>query len=132
MKIIKDFPPIIDDIDKAFPGTKTRPGVLFCWGEVIFNPSGITIPRQLMVHESVHSARQDLAPAPWWKEYLSDPKFRITEEILAHKAEWSDYMSEHMDRNQRAIYFHGMALRLSGPLYGNAITFREAKRLILQ
>ena len=130
MKIDNSQPPIIDAIDKVFH-VRDKKGVIFCWGDTIFNPSGIIIPEELLIHEQVHSVRQLLnGPEKWWEDYLQDVEFRLHEEIPAHQAEWRSYMSSHKDRNAQFKYLSAISLRLSGPLYGNLCTYKKAKEII--
>ena len=49
MEIVRDFPPIYDEIKTVFP--MSGRGVIFAWGNKIYNPSGVYIPLQLIAHE---------------------------------------------------------------------------------
>ena len=128
-EIVKDYPPNIAEIAKVFPDCK-KPGVLFCWDKTIFNPSGIEIPDYLVAHENVHRHQQAGCPIPWWEQYLVDPKFRLAQEVPAHQAEYEQYWAMVSNRNMRRVALHGMALRLSGPLYLNMISYAKARALI--
>lgn len=56
MRIVKAYPPLIDEIDAAF---KVRGrSILFAWGDIIFNPAGAAVPPELVAHERVHGDRQ--------------------------------------------------------------------------
>lgn len=124
--IITQRPPNFELILKAFPNAD-KPGVIFAYGEHIYNPSGGNIPVALMHHEAVHQNRQqDLGPASdltsvngpekWWAQYLTDPEFRYREELLAHVAEYKA-QAPGLDGNLRAKLLMFTAARLCAPLY---------------
>lgn len=130
MKIVKELPPNFDAIDSVFR-VRRRRGVIFCYGDVIFNPDGVHIPHHLLMHEAVHSARQAGFPEAWWNLYLQDQDFRLAEEIPAHRAEYAAFCNKGRPLwNKRRDCLKTCAQRLSGPLYGNLITFDEARRII--
>jgi hypothetical protein len=113
--IIIEKPPIFDRILAAFPKAG-EPGVIFAWGNQIFNPSGVAIPPALMAHEGVHGDRQEKHGLDvWWESYLMDPEFRYNEELPAHAAEFRVLMPR--DRNLRAKLAMATARRLIAPLY---------------
>ena len=78
MKIVFDFPPIYDDIRAVFP-MADRGGVIFAWGNKIYNPSRVNIPSQLIAHEAVHGRRQGADVRGWWRRYLYEKEFRLAE-----------------------------------------------------
>ena len=57
MKIITSRPPNFIDVVTVFPRAAER-GVIFAFGDTIYNPSNIVITAALMAHESVHGSRQ--------------------------------------------------------------------------
>jgi hypothetical protein len=127
LKIEIAKPPNYDEILKVFPKAGDY-GVIFAYGDTIFNPSGVEISPPLMAHEEVHGRRQrggicdpDVEPVRiWWGEYLADPEFRYREEILAHAAEFRVQMPR--DRNLRAQLAINTARRLIAPLYNYGIS----------
>lgn len=135
MKIIKAYPPNYVALTEHFP-IKGKGGVLYAWGDRLYNPSGIKVMPWLMAHESVHGGRQlqrYLCTIPgytpvenWWIRYVHNPKFRLNEEILAHRAEWEAYKNAIQNPTQRQFYLAMIAGRLSSPLYGSLITPTEA------
>jgi len=127
MRIAIDFPPNIDAIKAVFP-IRGR-GVIFCYGDTIFNPDSVVVPPRLVAHETVHSMSQGGDPAGWWEKYLTDEEFRLAEEILAHRAEYRCALHD-ANRNQRRQALKLIATRLSGPLYGRMLSLDEAKRVI--
>lgn len=110
-------PPNFDQILEKFPKADGH-GVLFAYGEYIYNPSNVVIPHWLMAHEYRHCARQWQAdPEAWWSKYLTDDEFRYGEELLAHVEEYIAQARRVKDRNERARLEMRTAARLIAPLY---------------
>lgn len=135
MKIIHEAPPNYKQILQVFPHVERMKGVLFCWGDSIYNPSGTdekfqSIPDALVAHETIHSERQTRKGVEeWWVDYLKSPVFRLEEEIPAHIREYEIATLNH-PRNIRRVILRNIAERLSGSLYGNLLRFDDAKKLI--
>lgn len=132
MNIAIAYPPNIDQINEVFP-VKGKRGVIFTFGDTIYNPSGITITPALKSHEGVHFNRQtrDIVKiTAWWDRYLIDAEFRFAEELPAHRAEFKTFCNLHRDRSQRSRFLHDIASRLSGPLYGDMVNAIEARKRI--
>jgi hypothetical protein len=116
--ILVERPPNFELILKAFPNAD-KPGVIFAYGDHIYNPSGRPIPPALLAHEAVHCDRQmnvSHGPLDWWAQYLTDPEFRYREELAAHVAEFQ-VQAPGIDRNSRAKLLMSTAARLCAPLY---------------
>jgi len=128
MKIVEEFPPIIDRIRDTF---ELKGREIFTWGDIIYNPSGVYIGNELFAHESVHEEQQGKNVEEWWEKYLTDPAFRFTMELEAHSVEYAVYCDSHKDRNQRARYLQAVAQRLASPLYGSMVSTKIAKERIL-
>lgn len=128
MIIKNEYPPNIGLIDKAFH-VKDTPNILYCYGGTIYSPSGGNIPIWLERHEEVHSVRQYDDPDKWWEQYIEDKKFRLEEELLAHKKEYEVYKDLFNRKYSRGHLVH-MAERLSSSMYGNCVSYKEAKGLI--
>lgn len=129
MKIVNALPPNIAAIEAVFGEACRQPGVFFCYGDTIFNPTGESIPEQLIRHEEVHSRRQGNFPEIWWAQYLTDTAFRYQEELVAHQAEYQDIRMR-TTKGERKRYLNAIAKRLSSELYGHVVTFEAAKRAI--
>lgn len=127
LKIIVDFPPNIKDIKNRFTLTGRE---LFAWGDIIFNPSGSKVPKQLLAHEHVHSKQQGDKIKAWWDRYLIDKEFRLSQELEAHQVEYYVFCKNEPNRNRRRIYLKIVAKKLSSRIYGKMITFGKAKELI--
>lgn len=139
MKILKAYPPNFTEIKAAFPAVVGRQGVLYSWGDKVYNPSGITVPEWLMRHEAVHFKQQQELAGPhealegavrkWWDLYIRSMAFRLLMEIPAHQVEYRAYTALNKDKKKR--YLNDIASRLSGPLYGYMLTHDEAVKEIL-
>lgn len=129
MRIIRDVPPLFDEIDAAF-NVRGKP-VIFAWGDKIYAPmlQG-ELSKALLLHEQVHGQRQAGVIIAWWRNYIADPQFRLAEEILAHKAELSHLLTKAKGPSMRAHYLSRTAARLAAPLYGNLITIAEARKVL--
>ena len=132
--VLVEEPPLIDEIDAVFH-VRNRPGVIFAWGNRIYNPSGKPIPASIIAHESVHLTQQ--APSEetllaWWKRYLHDPAFRFGQEIPAHRAEYREYCRHDKSREGRNTMSRYIARKLSSELYGKLCSFTEALKLVKQ
>lgn len=133
MNVVAARPPNYDAIVAKFPFA-ARAGVIFTYGQTIYNPSESTISPALKCHESVHAQRQGDDPAEieaWWVRYLEEPIFRTEEELLAHRAEYRAMKSWTRDPNAAARELNRIAERLAGPLYGGVLSLSAARRLIL-
>lgn len=132
LHIIVARPPVWQRCADAFgEGNVNRPGVIFAYGEAIYNPAGVHIPKHIMAHEAVHGERQvayEGGPDAWWDRYLVDREFRLAEELLAHQAEYKALVKRHghSPHDLRTI-----AHKLASPLYGAIIRPEEAKHAIL-
>lgn len=137
-KIVKAYPPNYNDLSKVFP-IKGKRGIIYAYGERIYNPSGVVIHPWVLSHETVHCTRQlatdsDLYPEEglelWWYKYMTETQFRLDEEVLAHQAEWESIKQSHMSQRDKDRYLIMMAERLSSPLYGSMVTYIQASDLI--
>lgn len=132
MQIVPTNPPNFAAIKAVFPSAAEK-GVLFCYGDTIFNPSGEFIPPALVAHEEIHSAQQAcIGPDLWWRQYLIDTQFRYAQELAAHIVEYHEFIRRMKNREMQRGYLRAVASRLSGPLYGNAVSFDEAMIAIKQ
>ena len=132
VRVIADWPPNIEEIREVLPVTDRN---IFAYDEVIYNPGGGKLPPWLTEHERVHFTQQVKYPGgvtSWWHRFLNDPTWRLRQEIPAHQIEYHVYCQCGHQRNQRRLYLKGMAKRLSAPMYGNIISFAEAKNLIMR
>jgi hypothetical protein len=129
VKIISAFPPNYATLCAAFP-IRGRPGIIFSYGDAIYNPSGNPLSEALKAHEWVHIYRQNGEPAAWWQRYIADIDFRRDEEIKAHCVEAAHILATATNRNGRRAGLMDLADRLSSPLYGGMMSKRDALALL--
>lgn len=128
MKVLYLHPPNFAATNRAFNVRGKR--VIFAFGSTIYNPRRITIPPELYAHEAVHQERQGADPMGWWDFYISDPQFRLQEEIPAHQAEYREVCTRGSDPGWRQLAAERIAARLASPLYGSLVGFDDAIRLV--
>jgi len=129
MEIVDDKPPIYSQILSRFPAAGKR-GVIFAWGDKIFNPSRVKISPHFVAHEEVHGNRQNGNPEAWWARYLEERAFRFDEEIYAHNAELQHLSQHGSTRKIRRGATFEVAGRLASPLYSLGITRKEARKFL--
>jgi len=131
MKMKHAPPPGFEEMLRVFPFAN-RAGVMFCFGDTIYNPSKVRVPQWIVEHEAIHMKQQlNMGVEAWWKRYLIDVNFRLDQEVPAHQAEYRCFCEMNpRDRNARRRALRDMAARLSGVLYGRMIRFEDAQRLI--
>ncbi len=137
-EIIQDYPPLYNRMARAF-NLHPNDGVIFSWGDRIYNPSDQAIPPQLVEHDAVHGERQlcfiagcqasEANIRAWWREYIKSWEFRLNEEIPAHRAEYQWLMANGNRRERRAA-LKRTAARLAAPLYGGMITSSAAMDIL--
>lgn len=128
MKIIVARPPLFDEINARFH-ISNKP-IIFAWGDKIYNPMDVVIVPQLLAHEAVHGERQGNDIEGWWHQYIANAKFRLAEEIPAHRAEYLYLINHAPNRQERRVALTQTAQRLASPLYGFMTTVAQAKRLL--
>lgn len=130
MRIAISNPPNLAEVVARFPHVAKEKAVLFCYGDTIYNPSGVQIHPSILVHEQVHSVRQAGEPERWWARYLEDDRFRLNEELPAHIAEYWWWKERTKNRDKLAPHLALISGRLASPLYGNMISLSDAMRAI--
>lgn len=129
-KVLKQFPPNYDIICKHLPAVKRQPSIVFTYGDTIYNPQGHNLRPDLLVHEEVHVQRQK-NPEEWWSEYLTDVRFRLSEELEAYREQYI-FIEANYNRSMRREILSSIAKDLSGPMYGNLISKKQAIELITE
>lgn len=131
MMVSLEYPPNIKEIRKVIDLSKF-PNAVFTYGHTIHNPSDNPIDEPLQLHEAQHSLQQDQVGGPkkWWKRWLSEPTFRLEQEIEAYGMQWRRFCELHTDRNRRALFLHRVASDLSSEQYGKVISLVEARNRI--
>ncbi len=124
MKIKPGFPPNIDEIRAVFPISKHT---CFTYGQDLYvqDNEGSDL---LLAHEEVH-ARQQKNPPEWWRQYLQDPQFRLSQEIEAYGAQYQ-WATQHYGKRICKDILFDLACDLSSELYGRLLTYGEAESKI--
>lgn len=128
VNIVVGRPPVYDDI--IAHGMHPHGGVIYTYGDTIYNPSGNELPDHLIEHEKTHMRQQNGDPDAWWSRYLMDEHFRIREEAEAYGRQYRYLCSRIKDRNRRAIILNDLSRHLASPVYGSVITHHGAMKLI--
>jgi hypothetical protein len=129
LKIVVSKPPNWDELNAVF-NLEAKRGLLFTYGDTVFNPDGVAISPAIMAHEEVHKDQQGNDIEGWWQRYIVDINFRLNQELEAHRREWKVYKQMVKDRNYRSAYLSYISSRLASSLYGNVVTSKDAKQLI--
>lgn len=133
MNVIHGRPPNFEAIVAVFP-LAVRTQTIFAYAPDIYTMAAIEVPPDLVAHETVHIKRQkdyrgDLGRSGvdgWWAQYLTDPRFRYDEEVLAHRAEYK-WLQEHAPSRQvRRQALKHVATKLAAPLYGFKVSLARA------
>ena len=124
MREIKDFPPNIAEIRAKF---NIGNEVVFCWGEILYNPLGAYIDPYLQEHEETHSIQQQaIGVVAWWDRYLEDKDFRLSQESEAYRAQYAFAREKITDKDKLSDYLSSLAIAMSGEIYGNMCTYDYA------
>lgn len=117
MKVLIAQPPNLAEIERVFPNRGD--GVIYAYGDTIFNPNNAQIPRSILAHEGAHGDRQLnlIGVDRWWRQYLDDPEFRYREEVIGHAAEYLQQLPYACDRNAIARLVTSTAVRLLAEFY---------------
>lgn len=128
MKILNQYPPNIDKIRERFPGLPLN--VVFTYGDIIYNPTNGFINTPLLVHEETHTKQQGNDPKTWWDKYLTDDIFRFNQELEAYRNQYKKMKRNIKDINKLSQQLDFIVKDFSGPMYGNIVSYDEAKELI--
>lgn len=131
MKVVMGYPPNYDAIQKAF-GLHRNDGIVFTYGDTIYNPDGSDLPDHLMEHEQTHERQQAaMTPAKWWEQYLADPAFRLSQEVEAYQVQYG-CLCRNYNRKYRKHVLPQIAKHLASYMYGHVVTKEQATALILE
>lgn len=128
MTIEKGYPPNISFIQSVFPTTEET---VFAYGNVIYSPQGEDLRPDLIYHEHVHRKQQALHGGPelWWNQYLSEPEFRLAQEVEAYYEQWQ-FVRRYVNAKIGKQALQDFAYQLASPLYQLGITANQAETLI--
>lgn len=129
MKIVATPPPNYEEICKVFP-VRNLPAV-FAYGNILHTTNNAFVSADLKVHEQTHSAQQGAIGGPkiWWDKYISDPEFRLEQEIQAYRMQYQ-FAVKFYNRHERRALLAKISKDLSSPMYGKLVSKEEAKELI--
>jgi hypothetical protein len=131
MKISNKFPPNYQEIVNAL-GDVSKYNPVFCYGDTIFNPFERKMTPDVEHHETIHSRQQEKFTNPdmWYMLYLSDPQFRLEQEIEAYGEQYSFGCNYVKNNKLRKVFLEALARELSGEAYGNLIPYAIAESKI--
>ena len=127
MRIVVSEPPNIERLKKVFDFEGKKP--IFTFGDTIYNPHGTPLADHIIIHEEVHQ-KQQKDPNEWWEKYLTDKEFRLSQEVEAYREQYKYAVKYIKDKNTLAKFLHALSADLSSPMYGNIISYQEAKNKI--
>lgn len=131
MKISNMFPPNFKEIIKVIPGA-TQHGIVFTYGDTLYNPSNSPIEDHLERHEEIHMKQQEeMGADEWWAEYLKNPKFRLEQEVEAYRAQYK-LVYKTYGRADASFVLKQIADDLSGAMYGNILSRKQARKEIIK
>ena len=104
-------------------------GVIFVFNQKIY--TRYPLSEHLIVHEETHIQQQGnlLGSIKWVMMYMLSASFRLRQELEAYRAQYK-YIFKHSNRNEANTLLLRISKDLSSEMYGDIISFDEAKRLI--
>lgn len=130
LKILRENPPNYEEITKVLtPNEQT----VFTYGDTIYAPhvpEDVELPPDLIQHELVHVMQQGKDPAGWWKKYLEDATFRLSEELTAYGAQYRFVDGLRIKRESKDNFLDMIAGHLSSEVYGNLLSQGAARSKI--
>ena len=128
MKISTEIPPIYQACHEKF-GVNWSKGIIITYGDIAY--CKYPLQPHKVVHEEVHVNQQEkMGKDWWWSQYLSDPKFRLKQEVEAYQAEGKWLKRNIKDRNLCYQAVRQIWNDLSSSIYGNICTVEEAMAYI--
>lgn len=128
--IVVGDPPNLGRIKAA--GLDPPRTAIFAYDGTIFSPAGLKLPGHVIHHEEVHFRQQEAygGADAWWDRYLTDIGFRLEQEVEAYREQIRFFRSRVKDIKKVIALMGLLARDLSGPMYGNLVTFNEAVDLL--
>lgn len=137
-----EYPPNYDLIKAAL---NPEAHAIFCYGKKIYNPSARELDPSIEHHESIHCKQQGTDIDGWYFKYLTDPAFRLSQELEAYGEQYKytkrslEALNDAMEGGKKLVIgktdllsyaLDSMAYALSGVSYGGLISFAEARSKI--
>lgn len=130
MIISKEEPAVYKECQRVFRVGEWKVGIVIAYYPNIYCINDLSERPDIIVHEQTHLVQQDLyGVEKWWERYLTDPKFRLEQEVPAYRNQIA-YMRKNYNgnRNKRLIQCF---CRDMVALYGDMISSEaEAYKLI--
>lgn len=123
------YPPNYAIINLAFPENKKHQAI-FTYGKTIYNPFKVQTTPDLEFHERIHTRQQGDNPEIWWNRYIEDVDFRLSQEIEAYGEQYKFFKENANNPKISEWLLDKLSLALSGELYGNIISYGEARSKI--
>lgn len=129
VNIVHGYPPNFEIIKAAMPHANETH--VYCYGDTIFCPDGHEPKPDIIFHESIHTKQQGGNPSAWWARYLSDPNFRLDQELQAYGEQYL-WLLTHVKASNSFFKWalQSMATALSGDAYGNLLSYGQAETRI--
>lgn len=128
MKVLHENPPNFAAINSKF-NIAGKP-IAFTYGDTVYVPTGHDLADHIQAHEQVHINQQRNGGTPaWWERYLADPQFRFEQELEAYQVQYK-FILENCNRDQRRKLLKKIATDLSGAMYGNIVSYKQAEEAI--
>lgn len=129
MLITNKKPKEYDVLKKHFPELDFDKHVITINGVI---HSKYPMPPNVLVHEMIHVMQQRQVPSEddFLEHFINDPKFRLGCEVEAYNAEYAFLKHGFVSKDYLQEKLRDMCNILSGPLYGNIISYSEALKLI--
>jgi hypothetical protein len=127
VRTVQAAPPNYDEVCAAFDVRNKH--VAFTYGDTVYHPMDVELQDHVEAHEAVHIRQQGSRPKEWWDRYLVQPTFRLSQELEAYRAQYL-FCKSTAGREKSRQVLNEISRDLSGSMYGNLLSFTEAKRLI--
>ena len=144
MEIETTYPPNFDLIKTFLPAVAEDKHAIFCYGKKIYNPHSVAVTPDRELHEAVHAEQQGKDPDAWYQKYLTDPEFRLKQELEAYGRQYSfikknyNEMEDEARKRQKTVHaskavewgLEKMAEALASDTYGKMLNHNEARSKI--
>jgi len=128
LKFSTQIPNIYYKLRDAF-GIKWSNEIIITYGDTVYCERDIDEAKK--VHEATHVSQQsNCDPDEWYDKYINNVDFRLSQEIEAYKNEIKFYKKKIKDRNLRYLCCEQVYRDISSSIYGNMISYSEAKKLL--
>ena len=127
--IHEEKPSIYDRLHEVF-GVEWDEGIIITYGDCVY--CKYPIPPSKEVHEFVHVDQQlAYGVQKWWNRYITDPEFRLSQELEAYSTEVAWIKKNVKDRNEKFRMIRQICFDLSSPIYGRIISYKECHEKFL-